>query len=234
MDKLDAALHPIDALRGEEIAHMFALMERYYDGVDRTVFERDLFEKDSCVLLRDELGSIRGFSTQKRVTLDLDGETIHGVFSGDTIVDRAHWGSLALHRTFAQHFFAIGRAYPAFYWFLISKGYKTYKFLPTFFRAYYPRYDKSTPAREASIMRAFAHAANPEAYDEASGVFRYRTEKDRLKSGVADIVGARKNDPHIAFFERANPGYLRGDDLVCLADLREENLLPAARRLLQL
>ena len=41
-----------------------------------------------------------------------------------------------------------------FYWFLISKGYKTYRFLPLFFREFYPRHDAPTPAWAKEILDA--------------------------------------------------------------------------------
>jgi len=38
----------------------------------------------------------------------------------------------------------------------------------------------------------------------------------------------------VEFFARVNPGYVRGDELVCLCPLTGANQTPAARRLLAL
>ena len=38
-------------------------------------------------------------------------------------------------------------------------------------------------------------------------------------------------DPHIAFFLERNPGFVRGDELVCLTRIDEQNLTPAGRRM---
>jgi hypothetical protein len=73
-----------------------------------------------------------------RLRLHVGGRPVVAFFSGDTIVDAAAWGDggNALPRLFARHVFALAaaerRADPAaaVYWYLISSGYKTYRFLP--------------------------------------------------------------------------------------------------------
>jgi hypothetical protein len=40
-----------------------------------------------------------------------------------------------------------------------------------------------------------------------------------------------RSDPAVMLFFQSNPGYRRGDELVCLVPLREKNLTPAGRRL---
>jgi hypothetical protein len=211
---------------------MYELMQTYYDGMVHDAFLRDLHEKDCCVLLRDASGCLRGFSTQKLVRLEMDGKTVHGVFSGDTIIRKEDWGSLELFRVFTRHFLQTGRQYKEFYWFLISKGYKTYKILPLFFNEFYPRCQAETPAYEKALIDAFGSGRYPGEYDQASGVIVYRKQKDKLKQGVADIGEKHLRDEHITFFLQANPGYDRGNDLVCLARLDELNLNRAAHRLL--
>ena len=39
--------------------------------------------------------------------------------------------------------------------------------------------------------------------------------------------------PHIAFFLATNPGHVRGDELVCLTELCDENLTRAGRRMIE-
>jgi hypothetical protein len=51
---------------------------------------------------------------------------------------------------------------------------------------------------------------------------------------VADITSARRRDPHVAFFERKNPGHQQGDELCCLAPLARENFTTAAYRVMDL
>ena len=42
---------------------MFSLLAAHFVGVDRTTFDRDLEDKSCAILLEDEAGDVRGFST---------------------------------------------------------------------------------------------------------------------------------------------------------------------------
>jgi hypothetical protein len=241
----------VGSLKEEEITAMFSLMDEFYDHMSASVFIKDLREKDYCILLHDETRTIKGFSTQKLMRLKIDDEIIqdefrggiiqdelthdeiiHGVFSGDTIIHRDYWGSLELHKVFAEFFIQLGKQYEVFYWFLISKGYKTYKMLPVFFNDFYPNYKIKTPEFEQSIMHTFGREKSPGEYDEKTGVIHYRGVKDKLKEGVADITERQLKDKNVEFFVKANPGYIEGNDLVCLTRLSEGNLRRTPQRLL--
>ena len=211
---------------------MYNLMNAFYDDVMPEVFAKDLGEKDYCILLLDEGGAIKGFSTQKIMELEVHGQSVFGVFSGDTIIHRDYWGSSELFKIFARYFINYGKQYQTFYWFLISKGYKTYKMLPLFFDHFYPNYKAKTPGFEQAIIDAFGGNKYPGEYDEKTGVICYQGVKDKLKAGVADITGKRLKDKHIQFFIQENPDYFKGNDLVCLARLDEENLKKSVKRML--
>ncbi|NDL68570.1 hypothetical protein [Anaerotalea alkaliphila] len=230
---LQGQLVAVGSLGEGERRDMWALMEAFYENVVPQTFAKDLEEKETCILLRDGQGRLRGFSTQKRLTLEVRGEQVHGVFSGDTIIHKDYWGSMELFAAFARHFLQVAEGHDRFYWFLTSKGYKTYRMLPLFFREFFPRRDRPTPAYEQALMDAFGSTRYPEAYDPAAGVLRYGKARDRLRPGVADAGIRQERDPDVAYFLRKNPGHVQGDDLVCLARLEAENLRPGvAGRLL--
>jgi len=202
---------------------MYNLMNAFYDDVLPEAFAKDLGEKDYCILLLDESGSIKGFSTQKILKIEVNGESIMGVFSGDTIMHKDYWGSSELFKIFARYFINYGKQYQSFYWFLISKGYKTYKMLPVFFNHFYPNYKEKTPIFEQSIMNAFGKFRYPVEYNQKTGVICYQGVTDKLKEGVADITEKRMKDKHIQFFIQENPDYFKGNDLVCAwPDLMKE------------
>lgn len=208
---------------------MLTLMKEYYEDVLKENFDKDLEEKDYCIMLYNEEGEVKGFSTQRLITLKVQDRKINGVFSGDTIIDKDYWGSLELYRVFAKEFI---RDESDFYWFLISKGYKTYKMLPLFFKEFYPNYKQETPLLERTIMDTFGKMFYPKEYDKAKGVIKYIGIKDKLKSGVADITRKQIKDKDINYFTDLNPGYIYGEDLVCLARLNGDNLRRTAKRLL--
>lgn len=226
---LDAA-----ALSASARDAMFAVMTLVYDGVSRDAFERDLDCKDECIVLRTPAGDLVGFSTQKLLTVevpDVDGvRQVSGVFSGDTVIQPDHWGSPALLQAFSRRYIA-ERDEPL-WWFLIVKGPRTYRFLPTFFTTFWPDRRTPTPPGARAIMDAYADALYPDDYHRDSGVIAYRTPKDRLRAGVAGITERDLRNPDVAFFAARNPGHALGHDLVCLCELSPGNLKPRMRPVL--
>ena len=222
---------PRSALTEADIRTMYALMETFYAQTDEAVFRHDLDGKDYVLILR-EGAELVGFTTQKLLTVDVEGKPVHGMFSGDTIIDKAHWGEAELFRVWSQFWFPFAKDYEEFWWFLICKGYKTYRILPTFWAEFYPTFRHETPAREKAIMDAYASALYGEEYDPASGVIRYRNEKDKLREGVADLDEHRLKNKDIAFFAQANPGHVNGEDLVCLAKIDISAMKPRSPKIL--
>lgn len=224
MKELQGRVVRANELNKDQRSQMYLLMDLFYERMSWSSFERDLSEKDYCILLENEEGIIRGFSTQQILSFTAGGKNVHGVFSGDTIIHRDDWGGQALFKVFAGFFFAYGEQWEHFYWFLISKGYKTYKMLPTFFREFYPDYRCGTPEKFKQLMHAFGRLKYPREYDEKSGVVVYGSKKDTLREGVADITKMRMRDGDVRFFAEQNPDYRKGNDLVCVTDLRRGNL----------
>lgn len=198
---------------------MFELMRSYYDSVSREKFLSDLSNKNDVILLRDPEGNIQGFSTLRIVPLNMGGKTLRGIFSGDTVIDRAFWGGRALGKAFLRYLFfqKLRHPFEPLYWLLISKGYKTYLIMANNFSEHYPRYDRPTPRDKKALMDDFYSALFADDYDPKDGVIR-TGEAERLKAGVAEISEALiKSNPKIAFFQRSNPGWREGVELACIA-----------------
>src|SRR5213075_2720173 len=93
-----------------------------------------------------------------RMNESIDGKAIVAFFSGDTIVDREYWGESVLSRLWSQTVFAEAerliaeRPAMTVYWFLICSGYKTWRFLPVFFREFYPNAGRPTPPHVRRIL----------------------------------------------------------------------------------
>ena len=191
---------------------MESLYRRYYEGAPDEVFRRDLAEKDRAIVLRKD-GAVVGFSTMR--LLDLANRKV--LFSGDTVVDAACRNQTGLAGAFGHVMRRLNEELDeAPDWFLICKGARTYRFLPTFFKRYVPgrREDAELSARLASIARTLY----PREYDGATGVLRFGDGKDRLKGD------ALRMDPESVRFRALNPDWVRGDELCCLAPLSMDNL----------
>lgn len=233
--KLKGLLIPTPAVTDAQRDAMFALMDRHYENVTRAAFAADLDEKQWVILLLDpQTEEMCGFSTQVVLDATVAGRPVKALFSGDTIVARDRWGDPALAHVWGRLALSLIDSLPdvELYWFLISKGYKTYRFLPLFFREFYPRYDVPTPDWATAVIDAFGYFRYPGRYDPSSGIVTAGAAGDRLRPGVADLTPERGNNPHVRFFAVRNPGHLRGDELCCLAPLTRENFLPAAYRVI--
>jgi hypothetical protein len=47
------------------------------------------------------------------------------------------------------------------------------------------------------------------------------------------VEETRRKNPHISYFIGRNPGFIRGDELACLARVSPDNLTPIAHRILR-
>jgi hypothetical protein len=216
---------------------MYALLSTYFAGTRRSQFDTDLSEKESVVLLRDlDTGEIQGFSTFMRIGISVDERDMVAFFSGDTIVEARYWGETILSRLWSQTVFAEADRIVAdqpstrCFWFLICSGYKTFRFLPVFFRRFYPNPELRTPGDVQRILDTLGQAKFGAQYDAASGVVRFE-QATPLRHGIADVTEQRLRDPLVAFFTSMNPGHARGDELACITEISRSNLTRAGERM---
>lgn len=229
---LRGQIRPISEYTEDELRAMYSLMAAFYDDTDEDVFRSDFNNKDYCLSLYHETDGLVGFTTQKVLGVDVGGKTVHGIFSGDTIIHKDYWGDTELFRVWANFWFEYAERYDEFYWFLICKGYKTYRMLPLFWTEFYPNYKTPTPQYEQQIIDAYATLLYPGEYNPANGVIEYKSVKDKLKSGVADVGEHELKNKDIEFFCGANPGYIHGNDIACLARIDKDYLKKQVVRML--
>jgi hypothetical protein len=225
------------SLSSGECEAMYRLLETYFAGTSRTQFDADLAEKECAILLRDaDSGQIQGFSTSMRLTNQVDGETIVAFFSGDTIVAREYWGDTLLSRLWSHTIFSAAESAIAAneaaraYWFLICSGYRTWRFLPVFFREFYPNPQTPTPPRVQKLMDTLGRQKFGDQYLPGAGVVRFHAAAP-LRPGISDVTEERLHDPYVAFFARMNPGHVCGDELACLTEVSRANLTRAGARM---
>ena len=233
MRRLTSETIPTAALSAEMLRALFAIFEQHYRRVSFPQFLADLREKDAVILLRDAATQTpRGFSTQQVLRLTHRGEPLRVLFSGDTIIDRAHWGEQELVRAWCRFAGQTRAAGPErLFWFLISKGYRTYLYLPIFFREFFPRHATPAPEFAQTLLHALGAQKFGAHYDAARGVASFPESRGHLDPALADIPVARRRDPDVAFFLEKNPGHARGDELLCLAEISAENMRGLARRM---
>jgi hypothetical protein len=210
-------------LTHEDQVRMYEILNKYYEQVTFEVFKDDLFKKNAVIIMRDSVErKIQGFSTILDVRMRVEGQTVIGAFSGDTIIERSYWGKGTLGKAFLAYMLKqkMKNPFKTFHWFLISKGYKTYLLMANNCPTHFPRYDSETPPPMRKIMNAFYQQAYPKYFDSSLGVIRFNGPTCRLKGGVAAIEPElSKKNPKVSFFEKMNPNWHHGDELACVATI---------------
>lgn len=222
MPKLKAQSKPVRSLAPSEIDVMFLLFSKYYQNVSRSQFISDLEKKDYVFLLRDHQNlEIKGFSTIMSLYAEIGGRSVRAFFSGDTVVERDYWGQGTLGVAFLFFLFLhkLRRPFQPLYWFLISKGYKTYLLMANNFQVHYPRYEKTTPTDMQALIDTLSVMLYGAAYHAERGVicFPETLAREALQQHVTPITPELLQNPRIAFFQARNPGWIHGDELACVA-----------------
>jgi hypothetical protein len=211
---------------------MLGLLCTHFQGVTPERFTADLEEKNWVLLLEEE-DELRGFSTlQIYETAGPEGAPLTVVYSGDTIVERGAWATAALPRSWIAAVRLLRERHPRgpLYWLLLTSGFRTYRFLPVFWREFRPRHDGPTPPEVRLLMDFLANQRFGPLYDPSAGVVRF-PEPQVLREGLDEVPEGRLADPHVAFFLEKNPGWVQGDELVCLTEIAEGNLTAAGQRM---
>lgn len=221
-----------DTLTGGQRDEMHGLLDRHFSGVTRDQFECDLAEKNWVIEVR-EGGRLEGFTTLLTREVVHEGACIMAIYSGDTIMSPEAWRKPALSRNWiaAVNFLRRQAGCPC-HWLLLTSGFRTYRFLPVFWREFFPCFDRSMPLEKSQLRDALAMAQYGEHYDFDRGIVRF-PRPQRLRGSLAGVPEGRADDPHIAFFLETNPGHDEGDELVCITEITESNLTAAGWRMVR-
>jgi hypothetical protein len=215
-----------------EVLQMLALHRQYYSNVKQEKFFSDFREKTWCIVVSDDDGQIQGYSTLQLIPTIWEQAQYQVLFSGNTVMNQAYWNLNYLAIGFAHLYIHLLEKFADtdLLWLLISMHHRTYRFLPTFFRQFYPSYDGRAPVGMKELLDHICRAKFGARYDAQRGVIVPSSDDDFLTPEMAETAPARRQDPHVAFFLERNPGCARGEELACLASLAESNVHTALRQ----
>lgn len=202
-----------------------------YDGTNLSLFQADLVDKDEVLLLYSD-SNLVGFTTFKIYLKDWNNQQIKILYSGDTIVDRNHWGQQALAFAWIGRMGEIKRQDPdiPFYWFLLVKGHRTFKYMPVFGKSFYPNWsiDRSDLKPLAIILAEEKFGSE---FNSTTGVVEFKTSRGHLKAEIANPSEEDMTKEAVQFFVARNPNYINGHELVCICEMEEHNMKPLTKRL---
>jgi hypothetical protein len=217
---LTSCVRRVDSLTPGEIRAMHELMADHYEAVPRARFDQDLSTKDEVLMLQDAAGGLCGFTT---LAWNPTGRIDEGdiLFSGDTIIHRKCWGTQELVRAFCRRAGEWrAKSDRRLFWFLISKGHRTYLYLPLFARRFHPHPETSEP-EWAMLAGKVAAPMFGDFWKPAEGIIRFPSSRGHLRE---ELVTERDHSQWVRFFLKCNPGHAHGEELVCLTEMHESNL----------
>ena len=175
-----------------------------------------------------------GFTTLRVFGDVWRGAPIRVVYSGDTIVDPAHWGQSELAFAWIARVGEIARAAPEapLYWLLLVKGHRTFRYLPVFSKSFYPHWQIDRCDLKF-LADQLAGRMFPSDYNPATGVVEFRESRGHLKAAIAGPDAGDLPKAATQFFLARNPGYRQGHELVCICELALANMKPLTARLFQ-
>lgn len=220
-------------LTARDREEMLGLLQSHFEGVTPLQFDADLDTKDWVLrITRDDM--LVGFSTLKAYTTEVAGRSVNVIYSGDTVMAPEAWGSPILSRGWIALVRMIQSTRPGepWHWLLLSSGFRTYRFLPVFWREFWPRHDREPDESTKQLIDGLAMEQFNGCFDRTAGVVRF-PRPQRLREHLAVVPDGRENDPHIRFFLERNPGHACGDELVCFAELGDSNLTAAGQRMVR-
>lgn len=216
----------IDQISSVEKNEMYNLLLKYFLDVSRKDFDKDLSEKECVMFLRNIKGDIVGFSTLMSIKMSIEGRNIVVVFSGDTVVNKDQRSSFGLGTEIAKYFHAIKEKYPHHepYYVLTSKGWRTYRILPFFFKQFFPNLDSEITIEIKEVLDKFCLMKFPSYYDSQTGLLSSDKQRQRLHPDSGDCELPDCCDEHVKFFIQQNPKFENGDELACIASIKTTNL----------
>lgn len=226
-----SAVVSIKDLPSDTIIRMAGLYLENYDGTSEALFRRDLAAKDEAIVLHCG-GELVGFTTLRTYSANHNGASIRVVYSGDTIVDRRHWGQQKLACAWIAQIGAIKRQAPdvPLYWFLLVKGHRTFKYLSVFGKSFYPHWQISRPDLKL-LADQLARASFGNDYNPDSGVVEFSKSYGHLKRSISEPTEEELAKDATRFFLQKNPAYREGHELVCLCELELTNMKPLTARI---
>lgn len=210
---------------------MYVLYAAYYMESSPERFVADLAAKDYVIELM-EGGALRGFSTLALIEFRAAGAARRAIYSGDTIIEHRFWGEQALATAFCRFAGATKAVDPVtpLYWFLITKGHRTYRYLSAFSREYHPNPAGPMTPLAAECISVLARAKFGAAWRPQSGIVRFERSQGQLRPEWTVPRPTLMLRPEVRYFLERNPGHASGDELCCLAELAAPNLRSYARR----
>jgi hypothetical protein len=232
-DPLTGEVRAVASLSASDEDELFQLLCTHCENVDRQRFHSDLGEKHWILLGRGaQSRALRGFCTLRQDDLTIGDRQVRIVVTGDTLLAPEDWASGLAVRMWWQQMLTMaqGARETQAYWVSYLESDRVYRLLNALFHEFFPRPRAIMPDVIRQIRNRVAFAKFGDNFDNLSGLVR-PAQPTPVRAERLSIATAHGSDPATRFFVSANPGYLRGEYLVCIAELTPANFTKLGLRL---
>ena len=172
-------------------------------------------------------GSLRGVFFLDVGPREHDGQSYTLIRIGLSFFENFYRGGPLLYYVVAYHVFIQLLWHPMTPLYITGKAfsYKSYLAMINSVKEVYPRCDAETPPFIKKIIDSYALSMKraDEEYDSETCVLK--RELSHMKESIAPISPADLNNPHIQFFNRQNPGWRKGHQLIMVSKVTWRDLL---------
>ena len=172
-------------------------------------------------------GSLRGVFFLDIGPREHDGQSYTLIRLGLSFFENFYRGGPLLYYVVAYHVFMQLLWHPRTPVYITGKAfsYKSYLAMANSVKEVYPRFDAETPPFVKKIIDSYVLSVKhaDEEYDPETCVLK--RELSHMKESIAPISPTDLNNPHIQFFNRQNPGWCKGHQLIMVAKVTWSDLL---------
>lgn len=206
---------------------LFTLFSGHCPRLERSYWESELAQTEFILVLRDAMTfEVRGFSAQRVLRSSFNAQPMRAIYPSLTVMNRAPWTEEEFVQTWCR--FA-GRIlvsdHSKLYWLLSARTHRTYLYLPLLFHDYIPHPSGEPDLYPAALRDAFASQVFGDRWDPDHGIVHHSGDHVRFAPAFSEThTTTHFHGADVEYFVRANPGHLRGDELVCFAEISPENI----------
>lgn len=203
---------------------MEQLHRKYYDNLKSKAYRDDTYSKDYVIILEKDnvLVGYTLFSLYEEIFND-NSWIVY--YSGNTITDINSRNSFVLASVFFEVVKEMHKMWPQYKkcWFLLSKGFRTYKLLPQFFNRYFPA-DTKQDKEIGLLLYQLAQSRFGKKFNKENGIIEMNGAADFINDALREEHVKYNENKEVDFFCRKNPGFIMGDELVCGCSLSVDNI----------
>lgn len=210
-------------LTEQDFAQMYQLMESYYENITPKEFLRTLAMKDYIFLVKDELEGIQAFTTLQRVHISGGMYQIQGILLGDPITHRDYEQKENLFSQALAEYKKVHKGKQKEYVFFNCKEFGTYLAFHELFHHSYPCVNEDTPLVMKRVMNLYGEMYYSQEYDAVTGLIKYTSRPVIVKEPLVSAEEEVQVPEVEKYFIHRNPGWKKGYELVCAAELTDSN-----------